>query len=172
MAPGFDVTRLYTTDDMNAGYVSAFAALAGSLIGGLTTFAAAWITQRQQANVQWLLQEKTRRQELYQQFIDEASKIYVDALFHDQVEIPPLISLYASINKMRIVSNPGIAERADKVVRMIVGTYLLPNKSFQEVHAMMQSGTLDFLRDFSDACHEELSLLFPSPPRRISSRVN
>ncbi len=51
---------------MNAGYVSAFAALAGSLIGGLTTFAAAWVTQRQQANVQWLLQEKTRRQELYQ----------------------------------------------------------------------------------------------------------
>ena len=52
---------------MNAGYISAFAALAGSLIGGLTTFAAAWVTQRQQANVQWLLQEKTRRQELYQQ---------------------------------------------------------------------------------------------------------
>ena len=58
---------------MNAAYVSAFAALAGSVIGGLTTFAAAWVTQRQQANVQWLLQEKTRRQELYQQFIEEAS---------------------------------------------------------------------------------------------------
>ena len=28
---------------------------------------------RQQANEQWLLQEKTRRQELYQQFIEEAS---------------------------------------------------------------------------------------------------
>jgi hypothetical protein len=43
---------------MNAAYISAFAALA--------TFAAAWVTQRQQANIQWLLQEKTRRQELYQ----------------------------------------------------------------------------------------------------------
>ena len=122
---------------MNAGYISAFAALAGSLIGGLTTFAAAWVTQRQQANGQWLLQEKTRRQELYQQFIEEASKLYVDALIHDQAEIPPLVSLYASINKMRVVSNPGIAERADKVVRIIVDTYVLPNKSFQEVRAMM-----------------------------------
>ena len=63
---------------MNTAYVTAFAALAGSVIGGLTTFAAAWVTQRQQANVQWLLQEKTRRQELYQQFIEEASKL--DAL--------------------------------------------------------------------------------------------
>jgi hypothetical protein len=144
---------------MNAGYISAFAALAGSLIGGLTTFAAAWVTQRQQANVQWLLQEKTRRQELYQQFIEEASKLYVDALIHDQAEIPPLVSLYASINKMRVVSNPGIAERADKVVRIIVDTYVLPNMSFQEVRAMMESGALDPLRDFSEACHEELSRL-------------
>ena len=65
---------------MNPAYFSAFAALAGSVIGGLTTFAAAWVTQRQQANVQWLLQERTRRQELYQAFIEEASKLYVDAL--------------------------------------------------------------------------------------------
>src|ERR1700730_3486370 len=91
---------------MNAAYVSAFAALAGSVIGGLTTFAAAWVTQRQQANVQWFLQEKTRRQELYHQFIEEASKLYVDALIHDEPAIPAFVSLYASINKMRVVSNP------------------------------------------------------------------
>ena len=57
------------------------------------------------------------------------------------------------------ISNPGIAERADNVVRIIFDTYVLPNKSFQEVRAMMQSGALDPLRDFSEACHEELSLL-------------
>ena len=76
-----------------------------------------------------------------------------------QAEIPPLVSLYALINKMRVVSNLGIAERADKVVRIIVDTYALPNKSFQEVRAMMESGALDPLRDFSEACHEELSRL-------------
>ncbi len=144
---------------MNAAYVSAFAALAGSLIGGLTTFAAAWVTQRRQANVQWLLQEKTRRQELYQQFVEEASKLYVDALIHDQAPIPPLVSLGASINKMRIVSNPGIAERADKIIRMIVDTYDLPNKTLPELHAMVKSGALDPLREFSDACRDELSAL-------------
>src|ERR1700693_643169 len=89
---------------MNAAYVSAFAALAGSVIGGLTTFAAAWVTQRQQANVQWFLQEKTRRQKLYHQFIEEASKLYVDALIHDQPAIPALVSLYASINKVKLIT--------------------------------------------------------------------
>jgi len=97
---------------MNPAYVSAFAALAGSVIGGLTTFAAAWVTQRQQANVQWFLQEKTRRQELYQQFIEEASKLYVDALMHDQVAIPSVVSLYALTNKMKVVSTRGVTERA------------------------------------------------------------
>jgi hypothetical protein len=144
---------------MNAAYVSALAALAGSVIGGLTSFAVAWVTQHQQANVQWLLQEKTRRQELYQQFIEEASKLYVDALIHDQAAIPPLVSLYALINKMRVVSNPSIAERADKVARLIVDTYVLPNKTFQELHPLVGSASLDPLRDFSEACHEELSLL-------------
>jgi hypothetical protein len=146
---------------MNAAYVSAFAALAGSVIGGLTTFAAAWVTQRQQANVQWFLQEKTRRQELYQQFIEEASQLYVDALIHDQPAIPALVSLYASINKMRVVSNRDIAERADKFVRVIVDTYDLPNKSLPELRAMVESGALDPLRDFSEACREELRELTP-----------
>src|ERR1700693_5380889 len=113
---------------MNAAYVSAFAALAGSVIGGLTTFAAAWVTQRQQTNEQWFLQEKTRRQELYHRFIEEASKLNVDALIHDEPAIPALVSLYASINEMRVVSNPDIAERADKFARIIVDTYGLPNK--------------------------------------------
>ena len=116
---------------MNPAYFSAFAALAGSVIGGLTTFAAAWVTQRQQANVQWLLQEKTRRQELYQQFIEEASKAYVDALMHDQAAISPLASLYASVNKMRVVSTVGVTERADKLVRMIVEIYFLPTRPCQ-----------------------------------------
>ena len=141
---------------MNAAYVSAFAALAGSLIGGLTTFAAAWVTQRRQANVQWLLLEKTRRQELYQQFVEEASQLYVDSLIHDQTKIPPLVSLYASVNKMRIVSDRDIAELADKVVRMIVDTYALPNKTLPELRAMVESGSLDQLREFSEACREEL----------------
>jgi hypothetical protein len=112
--------KLVKMDDMNPTYLSAFAALAGSVIGGLTTLAAAWVTQRHQANVQWFLQEKTRRQELYQQFIEEAAKLYVDALTHDQAAIPPLVNLYTLINKMRVVSNPGAVERADTVNRMIL----------------------------------------------------
>jgi hypothetical protein len=116
----------------------------------LTTFAAAWVTQRQQANVQWFLQEKTRRQELYRQFIEDPSKLYVDALMHDEVAIPSVVSLFALMNQMKVVSTSRVAEGAYKITRMIVDTYFLP---------MMASDALDPLRDFSDACREELDAL-------------
>jgi hypothetical protein len=127
---------------MDAAYISAFAALGGSVIGGMTSFAAAWITQRQQANIQFLLQEKARRQDLYKRFIEDASNLYVDSLIHDQTQIPPLVGLYALVNKIRVVSSSGVAERADKVVRMIVNTYVLPNKTLPELHDMMDRGAL------------------------------
>jgi hypothetical protein len=147
---------------MNPAYLSALAALAGSAIGGLTSFAAAWVTQRQQANVQWLLQDKSRRQELYKQFIEEASKLYADALVHNQVEVSALVSIYALNSRMRIISSPDIVERADKVIRMIIDTYFLPNKTFPELRDMIGRDALDPLRAFSEACREELGTLTPS----------
>jgi hypothetical protein len=144
---------------MDAAYVSAFAALGGSLIGGVTSFAAAWITQRQQAHIQLLLQEKTRRQDLYKQFIEDASNLYMDSLLRDQAQLPPLVGLYALVSKIRVISSPRVGHSADKVVRTIVNTYLLPNKTLPELHEMAEKGALDPLRDFSEACHEELHAL-------------
>jgi len=86
----------------------------------------------------------------------------VDALIHDQTEAPSLVSLYAFVNKMRVVSRPAVAERANELVRMIVDTYFLPNKTLPELRAMIKNGALDFLRDFSQACHEELDALTPA----------
>lgn len=43
---------------MEAAYISAFAALAGTAIGGLTSFATSWMTQ--QARAQRLASERDR----------------------------------------------------------------------------------------------------------------
>ena len=69
------------------------AALSGSAIGGLTSFASAWLTQHHQDRARRLLGEKARRQKLYKQFINEASKLYADALVHDEAELSALVSV-------------------------------------------------------------------------------
>ena len=65
---------------MNASIISALSALLGAAIGGTASFLASWMTQRMQVQAQWLIQERLRRQELYKEFIEEASKCYIDAL--------------------------------------------------------------------------------------------
>jgi hypothetical protein len=144
---------------MDAAYVSALAALAGAALGGLTSFASTWVTQQAQARVQRLSHKLARREELYKDFIEEASKLYADSLVHDTPDVSQLIRLYAMINLMRVVSSTTIIEDADKVARMIVNSYLVPNKTFSELRDMVNSGAMDPLRDFSEACREEIQRL-------------
>ena len=141
---------------MNSTYLPALAALAGSAVGGLTSLGSAWLTQHRQDRARRLSQDKARRQKLYKQFIDEASKLYADALMHNEAEVSALVSIYALISKMRVVSSSAVVEKAEAVVRMIVDTYFTPNKTFPELRKLMDSHTVDPLRAFSDECREEL----------------
>ena len=60
---------------------------------------------------------------------------------------------------MRMFSSTTIVEGADKVIRMIINTYLTHNKTFRELRDMVNSGTMDPLRDFSEAYREEIQRL-------------
>ena len=144
---------------MNPVYLTALAALAGSAIGGLTSLASAWLTQRSQDRARRLSQDKVRRQKLYKQFIDEASKLYADALVHDQAEVSALVSVYALINRMRVLSRSDVVEKAEAVVRTIVDTYCAPNKTFLELRELIASDAIDPLRAFSEMCRAELQAL-------------
>ena len=140
----------------DTAYLTAFAALAGSTIGGLTSLASAWLTQRHQDRAKRLLQEKSRRQSLYKQFIIEASKLYAEALTHDKSDISSLVNVYALIGQMRILSSNAVIERAEVVVRTIVETFFAPNKTFLEFRGLIESHTIDLLRPFTDECRAEL----------------
>lgn len=140
---------------MDASIISGLAALTGAAVGGLTSGLANWLNHRSQLRAQWLLHEKSRRQILYAEFIEDASKCYIDALQHGEGDIPGLIGLYAKLSRMRAVSSAPVVQRADEVARKILGTYLEPDKSFVELREMAIDGTIDLLQGFSAACHQE-----------------
>ena len=141
---------------MDAAYLSALAALAGSTIGGFTSLATSWLTQHVQFRGQQREHDLTRRQELYRSFIDEASKLYADAFEHDNGDTSKLVHLYAMISLMHITSSPRVVASADGVARTIVETYLGPNRTFRDVRAILDDDTLNPLREFSEACRQEL----------------
>jgi len=119
---------------MTVALEPALAALAGSAIGGLTTLAVTLMTQRVQARAALTTRDLTVRQKLYRKFIEEASKLYGDALMHSAVDIPMLIGSSALVNRMRVISTSGIVDKAEVVLRTIVDIYFSPNKTIAELH--------------------------------------
>ena len=141
---------------MDAAYFSGLAALAGSVIGGLTSLGATWLTQHSQLGAQRFARNLERRETLYKDFINEASRLYADAFEHDHTELANLVRLFAMISQMRIVSSVKVVEDADRVARLIMDTYVAPNKTFGDFQTTIESHTVDPLRRFSEACREEL----------------
>ena len=144
---------------MDASVLSALSALVGAVIGGFTSLLASFFAQRSQARVQWITQDRARRQEVYKDFIQEAAKCYADALQHDEADVPELVNLFASIARMRVLSSPKVLDIAEGIGRKIVDIYRQPNKSVSELLAMANDKSFDLLRDFSEACREEFQTL-------------
>ena len=144
---------------MEPATLSALAALGGATVGGVTSFAATWLTQRTQARIQAITHKLSRREELYKAFIKEASKLYADALVHEISDISNLVGLYAMISEMRVISARNTVEGADKVARLIVTTYRSPNKTLPELEDMVNRGAVDVLQTFSEAARQEFRRL-------------
>lgn len=134
----------------------AFAALAGSTIGGLTTLAVTWIAQRTQLRASLGARDQTAREKLYKQFIEEAAKLFGDALVSNKLEISNLIGAYALLSRIRLISSIETVEKAELVLRTIIGLYSSPNKTSADLRADIEAHKLDLLRDFSDAARNEL----------------
>ncbi len=147
---------------MNASVLSALAVLIGAIVGGLTSLVASLLTQRAEVRAQELAQDKHRQQELYKEFIEEASKLFIDAFHHETADLAALVGLYAKVSRMRVLSSATIVKSAEKIVQIILDTYAAPNKTFSELREMVKSGSIhsfDPLRDFSEACRIELGTL-------------
>jgi hypothetical protein len=148
---------------MDAAYLSALSALAGSVVGGLTTGLTTWLSQREQARAGQLAHNLSRREELFKDFIVAASKAYGEALMTDKPQIQELVALYAMISRMRVLCSPQVVGRAENVMRATTSAYGAPNKTIAELHALVKSGAgIDPLKDFAEAAREEL-LTFSSP---------
>ncbi len=142
---------------MDPAYISALAALAGAAIGGLTSFATSWLTQRTQLRHAHREAERAELKTLYGDFITEASRLYGDALTHQTEEITGLVGLYAMVGRMRLVADQTVIVAATRVEDTIVETYLGPNRTLHELMDYAHQGGLSFLAEFSEACRKDLA---------------
>ena len=142
---------------MNPAIISAFAALAGAAIGGMTSFATSWFTQRAQLRNAQRQAERAKLEALYNDFIAEATRLFGDSLTHQTEDITNMMHLYALIGRMRLVSARPVIDAARRIEDTILENYLGPNRTLHEMRDVARKGGINFLTDFSEACREDLA---------------
>ena len=142
---------------MNPAYISALAGLVGAAIGGLTSFANSWLTQRTQLRDTHREASKTRREALYVEFIDEAARLLGDAYVHQTDDAQALVKLFALSARMRLVSSRPVVVAAEEVLHAIGVAYLGQNVTMRELFSQTQKGEHRFFVDFSEACRQDLN---------------
>jgi hypothetical protein len=135
------------------------AAIAGSSVGAMATFATTWLVQTSQLQSQRRGADLAKREKLYAEFIAEAAKRMTDAMSHE-VETPDvLVILAATIGQMRLFSSPEVVIAAEQVAHSIVDSYIAPNRNLKELReAFMDKNRLDPLGHFAEVCRKELAV--------------
>jgi hypothetical protein len=141
---------------MNTMYVP-FAAFGGSAFGAISTIVTGWLSRRRRLRERHYARSISKRERLYRSFIEEASRLYADALVSDKSEIPQLVNLYALVGRMRILSSDGVVQAAERAGRVIIETYVSPSRKFVDLPQFMEE--MDPLRDFGEACRRELQTI-------------
>jgi hypothetical protein len=141
----------------SSSYVSALVGLAGAAIGGLTSFITSWLTQKTQLREQSLGTERRQRERLFVEFIDEASKLYGDALGHEKDDVADLVRLYALLAHLRLMSTPRVVAAAERTIDGIIATYQGPNRTMLELREFAAAGGIDPMRELGEACRAELA---------------
>ena len=133
---------------------SGTAAVLGSLVGGSASIVAAWITQRTSSRRELVRMELQKRETLYGDFINECSRLAMDALAHGLDKPETMLSAYALLNRIRLSASDAVLMQADSVVSWIAEQYFSPNISLEQIRASLEAS--DPLKSFGEACRVEL----------------
>jgi hypothetical protein len=144
---------------MDRAALSALAAILGSLVGASATIATTWLTQRTQARRSSVETEIRKREVLYGEFIAEGSKLLIESIDHKLDDPERLYSLYAVLNRIRLVASDEVLAAADRTSTQIIERFFRPNLSSDEMRQLVLTRPDDPLKEFSEVCRLDLRTL-------------
>jgi len=141
---------------MDQAYVSTISALAGTIIGGATSFATTWMTTTSQAHAARLASERNKREELYGRFMDELAVLYANALASETVDYAKLTNAFSLRGRITLTSTKPVVDGADRALKFVVDLAMGPARSAEEMRHMMDDRNLDVITEFARVSREEL----------------
>jgi hypothetical protein len=141
---------------LNPATVNILAALSGTAVGSLAPVISNYVLQKSVTQRDLLNRQLSQRETLYSDFINEASRVYADALIHELGELNDLVALYALVSRIRLLGSAHVVKAAEEFVRLIVQHYGEPNITIEEMRSSALAAKADPLDVFSLACRKEL----------------
>jgi hypothetical protein len=135
--------------------VTAIAAVAGTLLGGLSSFATTYVTVRRQGHAERVLKDLERREDLYARFNELGSDLTLDALEHPLEDPRKLIGISALAGRIRLTGSATVLAAAEAVIDHLIESYQRPPVDLRDV---IREGPREFmvpLTAFTQACREE-----------------
>jgi len=78
----------------------------------------------------------------------------------DRPELQDLVGMYSLVNTMQVLCFPRTIACAEQVMNATVETYFQPNKTFDDIRAMIKTGSgINPLSEFAEAARDELRTL-------------
>ncbi len=149
---------------MNPAYISAISVLCGSAIGALASVVTPRLANRHENEMRRRRQENARRERIFLEFIDLASRAFGDTLTHTCLDDPSkLVPLYATMGKLRVFASEETVAVAERVMKRVIENYYTPKLNLQTRPAIDSS--FDILREFSERCRAELGCHAESAPQ-------
>jgi hypothetical protein len=106
-----------------------------------------------------LSRDVAHREELYSQFIKEAANLYADSLDKTLENPAAVIGMYALIGRMTLNAGDKVLLAAEKVADSIIDSYNRPPRKFEDLYKLMREEHVDPLKEFTEACREELKVM-------------
>ena len=142
---------------MDTAIVTALTGIFGSLLGGSTSVATAWVTQRTLNKRKEVGVELTRRETLYGQFINECSARALDSFENTLDKSERLLAIYSLLNRIRLCASDAVLAEAERALAVITEQYFRPNLSLEQLRALMRDdANVDPLKSFAEAGRAEL----------------
>jgi hypothetical protein len=133
--------------------------LLGALIGGGTSLGVAVYNQRSEKRLQRVAEEIVRRERVYSDFLESASKLVLKAYTRDEIVLggneQHLIGL---IHRMRLFAPQHVVGGAEAVLKAIVEISLEPSIELRQLamDALSKNPDPDPLLKFSVICRRDL----------------
>ena len=106
--------------------VAGAAAVAGTMLGGLISFATTYFTARQQGHDERVLRDLERREELYAKFNELGSDLTLDAIEHPLDDPRKLIGIAGLAGRIRLTGSAEVLQAAEAVIDHLIETYHRP----------------------------------------------